>query len=110
MYTPDSWIIVKINGIDPHYRIFGGWNERYTQGASWRLNSGIVQCIEEGDSYEFYGFSGSVYVVKKDSYNRLDLYNRGVIESYCDGSAGTMEILEEVPKDLENFDWIIKRI
>jgi hypothetical protein len=107
MYTPDGWMLVKINGDDPHYRIFGSWAGGYVDGDSWRMNSGITDCKKEGDTFEFYGYSGSVYIVHKNTYGKLTMHNWGMLKKYCDNSAGTMEIVEEMPQDLENFDWII---
>lgn len=31
-YSPEEWQIIKINGTDPHYRVFGSWRGGYTTG------------------------------------------------------------------------------
>lgn len=70
-YFPDSWVVLKIkqgkldSGI---YKVLGGWSGGYTQGDSWRMNSGISKVTEDGDYWKFWGYSGSCYVCHKDSY------------------------------------------
>lgn len=51
IYHPDTWVVIKINGDDPHYRVLGGWNGGFLNGTSWRMNSGIISVSESGDSY-----------------------------------------------------------
>jgi hypothetical protein len=103
MYTPDEWVLVKVNGTDPHYRVFGSWLGDYLNGDSWRLNSGIVRAEQDGDSYIFYGASGSAYICHKDSYGVKSMYNSAVLENLCDNN---MDILSKCP-DVPNFNWII---
>ena len=105
-YAPHNWEIVKINGTDPHYRVFGSWRGGFADGDSWRLNSGITDVSEDEDYYYFIGYTGSVYQCHKSAYGRLGFHNTGVLESYCDKSAGTMERMDEMP-DVMNMDWII---
>jgi hypothetical protein len=33
-YTPNKWIIVKVTGEDPHYRVLGSWQGGYLDGDS----------------------------------------------------------------------------
>jgi hypothetical protein len=105
-YTPENWMLVKITGTDPHYRVFGSWRGGYAQGDSWRLNSGITSVEEDGDYYVFKGHSGSEYICHKKGYGRLGFYNEGVLANYCDKSGGKMEAMVEMP-DIMNMDWII---
>ena len=28
-YNPDNWVIIKIKGDDPHYRVLAGWSGGY---------------------------------------------------------------------------------
>ena len=67
-YFPDNWVIIFVDGDKPHYRVMASWNGGYTQGTSWRINSGIssVNLIE--DDYYFYGDSGSCYICNKNCY------------------------------------------
>lgn len=67
MYTPDLWLIVKINGKDPHYRVFGSWYGGYMGSDSWRMNSGIKSITEDDDYYYIHGSSGSTYNCHKKS-------------------------------------------
>lgn len=67
-YIPDNWVIIKLKGIDPHYRVLAGWSGGYTTGDSWRLNSGITNVTEDDMYYYFSGVSGSVYQCHKNAY------------------------------------------
>ena len=68
-YTPDKWVIVKIsNDGESIYKIMGGWSGGYTNGDSWRLNSGIKSVQEHASFFEIKGFSGSIYECSKESY------------------------------------------
>lgn len=68
-YSPDRWVLVKISseGTFLHYRVLGIWQGGYTQGDSWRLNSGIdlKSTADLGEAYEFTGASGSIYACRK---------------------------------------------
>jgi hypothetical protein len=103
-YTPDGWVIIKIKGTDPHYRVFGSWRGGYLNGDSWRLNSGIVRAEQNGDTFDLFGHSGSIYTVHKEGYGRLGMYNRGEAERLCNHDLA--EIFEEMP-NIMNMEWII---
>lgn len=63
-YTPDRWVIVKIQknkDSEAYYRVFAGWYGGYTQGDSWKMSSGIEKSIDKGDYYEIHNASGSIY-------------------------------------------------
>ena len=107
-YQPDRWIIVKIKGTDPHYRIFASWLGGYLDGDSWKLNSGIVNIKEDDNFYYFDGHSGSIYKCHKKSYGQLGSYNTGIINSLCERSGDTMECLYEIPQDIMTMNFIIK--
>ena len=68
MYTPDKWLMIKINSPRPFYKILGSWSGGYLDGDSWRMNSSVVSFKEEKDYYLFYGSSGSCYKCSKHSY------------------------------------------
>lgn len=111
VYTPEEWMLVKIEGSDPHYRIFGSWRGGYTTGDSWRMNSGITRFTMSEDSYyEFHGFSGSVYIVHPKQYGIGSPWNAGVLNQYIQTGAGHIGVIEECPtkEELLNFDWKIK--
>ena len=68
MNQPDNWVVLKIDGDDPHYRVLAGWSGGYLDGDSWKLNSGIVSVFDTDDSFKFIGSSKSVYMCNKNSY------------------------------------------
>lgn len=94
-YQPDKWMLVKITGKDPHYRVFGSWYGGYLGADSWRLNSGIDSMIEEDDHYLFIGSSGSTYACRKDTYGASS-YGMRVARGYEEKSKGNFLILDEV--------------
>ena len=104
-HTPDNWVVIKINGDDPHYRVLAGWSGGYTTGDSWKLNSGITEVDENGKSYSFKGSSGSVYTCGKDSYG-LKMNNAYVWAQLKDRHGGKVELMDE-DTDWLNMDWII---
>jgi hypothetical protein len=67
-YYPDVWVVVKvIPESDPVvYRILAGWFGGFTQGDSWKINSGIVGYSVEENHIRFKGYSGSDYVCHKN--------------------------------------------
>lgn len=69
VYRPDRYVLIEVVNTkgDTSYRVFGTWFGGYAYGDSWRINSGITKVEVEGDTAKFYGSSGSVYIVNKDS-------------------------------------------
>tara|TARA_B110000503_G_scaffold17823_1_gene26030 strand:+ start:85 stop:417 length:333 start_codon:yes stop_codon:yes gene_type:complete len=105
-YTPDGWIILKIGGPEPFYKVFGSWRGGFTSGDSWRMNSGIVSVEETGENYIFRGHSGSEYHCGKKGYGRLGLHNSAIIMSYAKRSSGMLEVIQEMP-DIMSMNWSI---
>jgi len=103
MHKPDLWCILKIDGKDPHYRVFGSWYGGYLGSDSWRMNSGIVRVEEEDGCYLFYGQSGSCYVCSKSAYGASS-FGYGVIEKYISKS-DKITALDDV--DWMEMNWII---
>jgi hypothetical protein len=68
IYTPHNWVVIHFSGPDSHYRVLGGWSGSYLESDHWRLNSGITGVEEDGDYFNFIGYSGSVYRCHKDFY------------------------------------------
>mgnify|MGYP000945522004 CR=1 FL=1 len=98
-YTPDSWVILKIAGNDPHYRVLGGWSGSYLYGTSWRMNSGIVKVEDAGDYFIFHGSSGSTYECRKGGY--------GIRTSMMEPiSYYTKKHPDKVTVMDENTDWV----
>jgi hypothetical protein len=107
-YYPDLWTIIKVSGTDPHYRIFGIWYGSYARGELWRMNSGIVNVSETDDAYIFEGYTGSTYTCKKPRYGS-NTFGYSIMNRMVRESDGTMEILEDMPEDIMNIDWIISK-
>jgi hypothetical protein len=117
-YFPDNWVVIFLNGEDPHYRVLGGWSGGYTTGDSWRMNSGIVRCEKTIEThnhngkeytstyYNFYGSSGSVYKCHKDVYC-LRMNNVGVWNQLEQKYGDKVQLMPE-DTDWETVDWIIK--
>ena len=104
-YTPDNWVVIKIKGDDPHYRVLAGWSGGDTTGDSWRMNSGITRVEEDEYYFYFYGSSGSCYQCHKNAYCLRK--NNAHIWSQLQELHG--DKVEMMPKDTNwmNMDWII---
>lgn len=118
MHTPDNWVVIKIKGDDPQYRVLAGWSGGYLNGDSWRMNSGIVKCEEHTETFDingrkvvaeyfdFYGSSGSVYRCHKEAYC-LRMNNAGVWAQLQEMHGDRVEMMDEDTDWLE-MDWIIE--
>jgi len=88
-YYPDGWVIIELDNKDgkkDHF-VFGSWSGGYTQGDSWRTNSGIVRVEENDDNqYEIHGHGKSVYYCHKGSEGRISSYNQAVLAELCESS------------------------
>ena len=105
-YFPDNWVIIKIKGDDPHYRVLGGWSGGYASGDSWRMNSGITKVEFENDQYIFYGSSGSRYICHKDAYALR--MNIGHVWHAMQAQHGDKVELMKENNDWLKMDWILK--
>lgn len=106
MYTPDEWVLVKISGPDPHYRVFGSWRGGYLSGDSWRMNSGVTSVEKKGDYYLFHGKSGSVYKCHRKFYGVSSPYNESVLGSYKRKLKDKFKFFKKMPKIIGR-DWLI---
>ena len=104
--TCDNWVIIKLKGDDPHYRVLAGWSGGYTTGDSWRINSGIVEVNETDDYYYFKGSSGSEYRCNKESYT-LRMNNAHIWTQLQKLHGDKVEMMPE-DTDWVSMDWIIK--
>lgn len=104
-YTPDNWVIIKIKGDDPHYRVLAGWSGGYTTGDSWRLNSGITRAEETETHFNFYGASGSCYSCGKNGYG-LRMNNARIWAQLSERHADKVELMSE-DTDWMKQDWVI---
>jgi len=102
-YNPDSWVVIKMTHKEQtFYKVLGGWAGGYTQGSSWRLNSGIERVEVEDDMYRFYGASGSVYVCSKHGYG-LRMSIAGIWDQMKERFPDQVELLED--RDWSTMEW-----
>lgn len=103
-YTPDNWVILKIKGDEPHYRVLAGWSGGYTTGDSWRMNSGITSLEEAKNHFDFKGSSGSIYKCHKNSYG-LRLNNEHIWRKMKELHGEKVELMDE-DTDWNKVRWI----
>ncbi len=97
-YTPDSWVIVKIQSekYGTIHRVLAGWAGSYLYGASWKISSGIVTFEDKGEHYESLQDSGSTYILYKSS-ERMSAIMAGTFASFKEqlkGNDGTVEVID----------------
>jgi hypothetical protein len=81
-YNPDKWVMLKIeSGGQTTYKILASWYGGYAKGDSWKLNSGCTRIEEDGQTYLFYGHSGSVYRCHKQTYG-MSMYTMGILANF----------------------------
>lgn len=61
-YKPDNWVIIKMNGDDPHYRVLAMWS-------GWSVRIPITAVTEDDVAYYFTAINGSKYCCNKESYH-----------------------------------------
>jgi hypothetical protein len=101
METPDRWMLIRVHGETPHWRIFATWSGGYIQGDSWRLNSGVESVEVKDEYFDFIGYSGSVYRCYKTAYG-VNLYGMNVLTDLVSKSE-LLEAVWEEPKDILKF-------
>ena len=106
MHTPDNWVVIRLKGDDPHYRVLAGWSGSYLNGSSWRMNSGITEVNETADYYYFKGSSGSEYRCGKSCY-MLRMNNAGTWAQLQELHGDKVELMPE-DTDWMNIDWRIE--
>jgi len=104
-YTCANWVVIKMKGDDPHYRLLVGTSGGYLDGDSWRMNSGITKVEEDDGAYYFSGFSGSRYRCGKGSY-MLRMNNAHIWFQLQERNGDKVEMMPE-DTDWMNMDWII---
>lgn len=105
-YNPDNWVVIKMNGDDPHYRVLAGWSGSYLYGNAWRINSGITRVEDAGDRFNFYGSTGSCYSCHKNTYT-LRINNAHIWNQLKDLHGDKVEMMPE-DTDWLSMDWIIQ--
>ena len=104
-YNCDNWVVIKMKGDDPHYRLLVGISGGYLDGERWRMNSGITEVNETDDYYYFKGSSGSEYRCGKESY-MLRMNNAHIWGQLQKLHGDKVEMMPE-DTDWMNMDWII---
>lgn len=105
-YTPDKWVVVKIQRHEneqPIYKVFACWYGGFADGDSWKLNSGITRVTKEGYVYSFEGYSGSVYHCHEGCYG-TNIYGAGVLDNLIRrilATGGAAQIMPEETNWLE---------
>jgi hypothetical protein len=101
-YTPDRWLVVKIvTPTQQLYKVFATWWGGYTGSDSWQMNSGITQATLVDDTWEFKGYSGSVYSCHKNAYG-TNGYGGNVLQGFIDKMPAQGATMEVMP---ESTDW-----
>jgi hypothetical protein len=101
-YQPDRWLVVKI--VTPKqqlYKVFATWSGGYTGSDSWQMNSGITRATLVGDTWEFEGYSGSVYSCHKNAYG-TNGYGGNVLQGFINKMPDQGATMEVMP---ESTDW-----
>jgi len=104
-YNCDNWVVIKMKGDDPHYRLLVGTSGGYLDGDSWRMNSGITKVEETDNYYYFKGSSGSEYRCGKDSYT-LRMNTSHIWTRLQKLHGDKVEMMPE-DTDIMKMDWII---
>lgn len=108
MHNPDVWVVLKISGPDPHYRVLGGWYGGYLGSDSWRLNSGITHAkILEDGCIEFSGSSGSTYICNPLCYGMSNM-TAGVYHQLQEKYGDLVEVMDENTQWTE-VDWTLTK-
>ena len=105
-YIPDNWVIIKMKGDDPHYRVLAGWSGGYLDRDAWRMNSGITKVEKGSTTWKFYGSSGSCYECGMHNY-MLRMNNAGVWNELQEVHGDKVELMPE-DTDWLTVDWVIK--
>jgi len=98
MYTPDSFVILKILTDEPFYKVLAGWSGGYLDGDYWRINSGIESYTESDGMVDFIGASGSVYRCSVES-ERLTMAMSDVYNQLVDKGLAERVTYEEFKND-----------
>jgi hypothetical protein len=106
-YNPDNWVVIKMNGDDPHYRVLAGWSGGYLDGDSWRMNSGITSVEDAGDRFNFYGSTGSCYSCGTRIVTPMRMNNAHIWAQLQELHGDKVEMMPE-ETDWLAMDWIIK--
>lgn len=111
VHIPDTWELVKITDKkgEINVKILAEWSGSYIYGRNWRLSSGIVTIVSDGDHFIIDNRSGSSYKVDKSRKSlgslSLDVYkqleNAGKIKEYTVEIISIEQLESELAKSKE---------
>lgn len=107
-YYPDSYQFISISSDqdeDKIIKLFAAWHNSYLTGDAWKLNSGVTKIEQDSifdNLYIVSGYSGSQYVVNKDS-TKLSSYGQGVLRDITEKAAKQGIIVQRI--SLEEAIW-----
>lgn len=91
-YYPDSYQFISISSdkdSDKIIKLFAVWHAGYLTATSWRINSGVTKIEQDAvfaNLYTVSGYSGSQYVVNKDSV-KMSSYGETVLRDIIEKAA-----------------------
>ena len=99
-YTPDRWVIVRINSSERKIdKILSSWYGGFAGSDEWRFSSGITKIEEKLDHqyphYLIHNHSGSIYTCHKNNIG-MSTYTSSVYNSYkkkVEEIGGSIEII-----------------
>ena len=97
-YTPDRWVVLELSSekYGTIRKVFAGWYGGFTQGDSWKLNSGIVAVTKRDKVFEFEGNTGTVYACHENAHG-LSHYMQSVLANFVEnitGAGGQIKVLD----------------
>lgn len=112
-YHPDSYQFLRISSDNEDstvIKLFAVWHAGYLTATSWRMNSGVTK-IEVDTTFDnlyiISGYSGSQYVVNKDS-TKPSSYGQGVLRDITEKAAKQGIIVQRISLEeaiLEMLEW-----
>lgn len=100
-YYPDSYQFISISSDkddDRIIKLFAVWHGGYLNGDAWKLNSGVTKIEVDttfNNLYVVSGYSGSQYIVNKDS-TKLSSYGQGVLRDITEKAAKQGIIVQRI--------------
>lgn len=102
IYTPDRWVVLRLSdGLESSHKLFAGWYGNFTDGASWKLNSGITSVTKKGDWIDFEGYTGSVYRCNIAAEG-LSTYMQAILTGWRENHGLTIDTInyDNLPKQI----------
>jgi hypothetical protein len=105
MYSPSAYRVILIDTPTGQLvKLFSSWSGGYCQGDEYRLNSGTELITEDETHYFFYGYSGSIYKIRKDRTGHLTSYSSGIYNRILQQTCVKEITVQEAIKILQGED------